>query len=151
MNVLFRHPLGVTLLSALTCVSVLASPTKRQTLSALTQAQVSSFKPYTYYASAAHCPASETLTWSCGVNCQANPTFEPVASGGDGDSEQFWYVGYDPTLRTVIVGHQGTNTSELLPLLTDGDIVLGNLDSTLFPGISSSIGVHEGFREAQAK
>jgi hypothetical protein len=47
------------------------------------------------------------------ANCQANPSFEPIASGGDGDAVQFWYVGYDPTLKTIIVAHQGTDFSEL--------------------------------------
>ena len=37
----------------------------------------------------------------------------PVASGGDGDSTQFWYVGYDPVLDEVVVAHQGTDTSKL--------------------------------------
>lgn len=37
----------------------------------------------------------------------------PVASGGDGDSTQFWYVGYDPILDEVVVAHQGTDTSKL--------------------------------------
>ena len=35
--------------------------------------------------------------------------------------------------------------------LTDADIIRGKLDSTLFPGISSSITVHEGFRNEQKK
>lgn len=47
------------------------------------------------------------------VNCDANPGFQTTASGGDGDSTQYWYVGYDPSLQEVIVSHQGTNTSEL--------------------------------------
>ena len=67
------------------------------------------------------------------ANCDANPGFEPVASGGNGGDEQFCelpcecvsclmhvltyelpgYVGFDPSLGTVIVAHQGTNTSNL--------------------------------------
>lgn len=35
--------------------------------------------------------------------------------------------------------------------LTDVDIFMGNLDSTLFPGVSSSVQVHEGFRNEHAK
>jgi len=38
----------------------------------------------------------------------------------------------------------------LLPLLTDGDIEKTTLDSSLFPGISSDIEVHEGFADAQS-
>lgn len=47
------------------------------------------------------------------VNCEANPTFQPTASGGDGEVTQWWYVGYDPTLEEVIVAHQGTDTSDM--------------------------------------
>ena len=38
-----------------------------------------------------------------------------------------------------------------LPLVTDGDIVLVNPDSSLFPGLSSDIEVDQGFADAQAK
>ncbi|RXW16252.1 hypothetical protein EST38_g9602 [Candolleomyces aberdarensis] len=38
-----------------------------------------------------------------------NPNFEPIASGGDGALVQYWYVGYDPTLETIIVGYQVGN------------------------------------------
>jgi hypothetical protein len=34
-----------------------------QTLSVM---QVESFKPYSFYAAAAYCPPSQTLSWSCG-------------------------------------------------------------------------------------
>ena len=37
-----------------------------------------------------------------------------------------------------------------LPLITDADFFLGNLDSSLFPGISSSVEVHSGFANAQS-
>jgi hypothetical protein len=35
--------------------------------------------------------------------------------------------------------------------LTDVNLVLGGLDPTLFPNISSSIQVHDGFADEQAK
>jgi len=125
---------------------------KRQAgFSTLSTAQIDTFSPFTHYASTAYCPASETLTWSCGANCDANPTFQPVASGGDGDSVQFWYVGVDPGLQTVVVGHQGTDPKKLMPLLTDADFFLDELDTNLFPGISSSLKVHNGFGEAHAE
>jgi len=38
-----------------------------------------------------------------------------------------------------------------MALLTDVELVRESLDPTLFPGISSSIGVHEGFSSEQAK
>ncbi|KAI0085773.1 lipase [Irpex rosettiformis] len=142
--------LGLALLTL--AVSVSAVPLEpRQSISALSTSQISTFKPFTHYASTAYCNPSTTLTWSCGSNCQANPTFKPVASGGDGNGTQFWYVGYDPTLKTVVVAHQGTDTSQILADLTDADIIRETLDSTLFPGISSSVTVHSGFANEQAK
>lgn len=79
------------------------------------------------------------------------------------DSSTTGFVGYDATLKTVIVSHKGTNTSEMCvswrtmltvlltkyhisePLLTDADDILSKLDSSLFPGISSSVKVHSRF------
>ncbi|KAG6909384.1 hypothetical protein DXG01_000827 [Tephrocybe rancida] len=129
-------------------------PIRRQDVTAfatLSTSEISSFRPFTHYASTAYCQASETKDWSCGANCDANPTFQPVASGGDGDDVQFWYVGVDPTLNTVVVAHQGTDPKKLMPLLTDADFFLGELDPDLFPGIDSDIKVHDGFRDAHAE
>lgn len=55
----------------------------------MTTAQVDAFTPYTYYASAGYCNPSVTRNWTCGVNCDANPGFQPIASGGDGAIIQF--------------------------------------------------------------
>jgi len=123
----------------------------RQSINALSSSQISAFKPYTYYAAAGYCNAAATLAWDCGANCEANPGFQPVASGGDGDATQFWFVGYDASLGTIIVSHQGTDPEEILSLVTDSNFFLVPLDSTLFPGLSSSIEVHNGFAAEQAK
>jgi len=85
---------------------------ERQSITALTFAQIEAFKPYTLYAAAAYCPPDQTLSWTCGA-CSGNPTFEPFASGGDGSDTQFWYVGWDPTLSSVVVAHQGTDPTSL--------------------------------------
>ncbi|KAJ7089828.1 lipase [Mycena belliarum] len=123
----------------------------RQAITALSSAQVSAFKPYSFYAAAGYCSPASTLAWNCGVNCNANPTFHPIASGGDGNGVQFWYVGVDTALGTVIVAHQGTDTSKILPLVTDSDFFLESLDPTLFPGLGSSIEAHSGFANEQSK
>ncbi|PBK69069.1 lipase [Armillaria solidipes] len=132
----------------------LAVPTSlhaRQGITVLSTAEITAFKPYTFFASTGYCEPDATLAWDCGSNCEANSDFEPVASGGDGGDVQFWYVGYSPSLSTVIVSHQGTDPSQIEALLTDGDFALSPLDSGLFPGISSDILVHSGFRDAQAR
>jgi hypothetical protein len=36
------------------------------------------------------------------ANCQANPSFVPIASGGDGAITQYWYVGFDPALAVSV-------------------------------------------------
>ncbi|KAF8141368.1 Alpha/Beta hydrolase protein [Boletus edulis] len=143
-SVLAAALLGVTAVRANPSLSA------RQSITALTTSQIDSFTSYTWYASTAYCTPSQTLAWNCGANCEANPNFKPVASGGNGDSVQYWYVGYDPSFDTVIVAHQGTNPEEFEADLTDADFFLTNVDSTLFPGISSDIEVHDGFADDQA-
>ncbi|KAG1874399.1 Alpha/Beta hydrolase protein [Suillus subluteus] len=140
----------VAVLLVAAAVQAFPSINTRQSITALTTSQIDQFTSYTYYASAGYCTNTQTLAWDCGTNCDANPEFKPVASGGNGDSVQYWFVGYDPNLDTVIVSHQGTNPSEIMPLITDADFFLTTLDSTLFPGISSDIEVHNGFGDAQA-
>ncbi|KAF9454434.1 alpha/beta-hydrolase [Macrolepiota fuliginosa MF-IS2] len=133
---------------------VLAAPItlapRQGTFSTLSTADVDKFRPLTFFASSAYCPANQTKNWSCGANCDANPNFQPTSSGGDGNDVQFWYVGFDPDLSTIIVAHQGTDPSKIMPLLEDADILPENLDSTLFPNISDSIKVHSGFAGAHA-
>jgi len=144
----------LTISALLSAIAVQAIPApnleERQSITALSTTSIDAFTPYSYYAAAGYCAAAATVTWSCGADCQANPAFIPTASGGNGDAVQYWFVGYDPTLSTVIVSHQGTDASEILPLLEDAEFFLEPLSTTLFPGVSSSIEVHSGFAGAQA-
>ncbi|KAH9951087.1 Alpha/Beta hydrolase protein [Amylocystis lapponica] len=142
--------LSTLLLAAVSSVNAIPALRPRQSITSLSSGKIDYFTPYSYYAGAGYCPANETASWNCGTNCEANSGFKPVASGGDGDSTQYWFVGYDPSLTTVIVSHQGTKPSDFLSLLTDGDIAKTTLDSDLFPGLSSDIEVHEGFADAQS-
>lgn len=137
------------LVAALMGAAIVNALSARQNITPLSTSQIESFTSFTYFASAAYCTPAQTLAWNCGANCHANSGFLPVASGGDGVSVQYWYVGYNPSLSTVIVAHQGTDPSKILPLITDADIFLTTLDPTLFPGISSDIKVHSGFKDAQ--
>ncbi|KAI5123191.1 hypothetical protein M0805_003958 [Coniferiporia weirii] len=132
--------------------SVLASPliSKRQSITTLSSSQISVFKPYSFFASTGYCSPNTTINWTCGANCDANAGFLPTASGGDGTDVQYWYVGFDPTLNRVIVAHQGTDPSSFESDLVDAKFALTNLDSSLFPGLSSSIEVHDGFAKSQA-
>ncbi|KIY51646.1 lipase [Fistulina hepatica ATCC 64428] len=116
----------------------------------LTSAQVTPYQSYAYFASAAYCAPNTTITWTCGSRCEGNADFEPIASGGNGDSTQYWYVGYAPGHDSIIVAHQGTNPSELLSVVTDARFFLGELDPDLFPGVPSDVEVHTGFAVEQA-
>ena len=72
--------------------AALAAPSllmKRQAVSLVPQSQLSSYTSITHYASAGYCKPDATLAWNCGANCQANPSFHPIASGGDGVVVQF--------------------------------------------------------------
>jgi len=71
----------------------------------MTSAQVNAFRPYTYYASAGYCNPSVTKTWTCGANCDANPGFRPIASGGDGSNTQFcsWAFLISNSLSKVVL------------------------------------------------
>ena len=74
---------GVDDTASVDAVSLLASVTP------MTSAQVDALTPYTYYASSGYCNPSVTKNWTCGANCDANPGFRPIASGGDGSIIQF--------------------------------------------------------------
>lgn len=112
--------------------------------------EINAFKPYTFYAGAAHCNALVTATWRCGPSCDANPEFTPTASGGDGVFVQFWYVGWDPILEAVIVGYQGTDISKILPVLTDLNLILRPLSPLTFPSTPLGVLAHSGFATAHA-
>jgi len=120
-------------------------------MAGLTPPQINSFNPYTYYAKAVYCLTPTIMSWSCGPACAGNVGFKPVAGGGDGGAIQYWYVGYDPKIHTVIVAHQGTNTSHLKALLTDANTGKTGLSSSLFPNLPSGIEVHRGFQDEHAK
>ncbi|KAJ2928530.1 hypothetical protein H1R20_g8554, partial [Candolleomyces eurysporus] len=91
---------------------------RQSDVSALSVDEVAVYKPYTWYASTAACNPTNTSAWNCGTKCSANPSFIPIASGGDGGKVQYWFVGYDPSLQTIIVSYQGTDPSKITPLIT---------------------------------
>ncbi|KZS95515.1 lipase [Sistotremastrum niveocremeum HHB9708] len=144
--------LSLTLLvGALSIVKATPTPEKRASITSLTSSQINAFKSTTFFSAAAYCSPSVTINWSCGGNCAANSGFQPIAAGGDGDDVQFWYVGFDPASSSIVVAHQGTDPSEFEADLTDVDFFLETLDTSLFPGLSSSIEVHNGFQDEQAE
>jgi len=61
------------------------------------------------------------------------------------------YVGFDPTSNTVVVGHQGTDTSQIESLLVDADFLPDPMDPDIFPGLPGDVKVHGGFQDAHAR
>ncbi|KAN0105220.1 Alpha/Beta hydrolase fold [Russula decolorans] len=117
----------------------------------LTQDQIDSTNLYAHYASAVKCGPPNLTDWSCGPHCQAAPYFEIIADGGDGTSVQFWMVGFDKVINSIIVAYQGTNTSSFAADLTVLKLTRTSLDPSIFPSIPNGIEVHSGFAEAHAK
>ncbi|CAE6541382.1 unnamed protein product [Rhizoctonia solani] len=137
----------------LSVTTTIALPTlvPRRGVTALKAAQIAAFKPYALLSRAGYCPSSRVATWSCGAPCSELPGMTVYASGGDGVVTPFWFVGYYPALNSVVISNQGTDPSKFVPLLIDVDFRLDRLDTTLFPGIPSSVKTHNGFQEAQAR
>ena len=48
------------------------------------------------------CDQRSSLIYLCLAKCSANSGFQPVASGGNGGSVQYWFVGYDPALKVSV-------------------------------------------------
>ncbi|KAF8345923.1 Alpha/Beta hydrolase protein [Amanita rubescens] len=109
------------------------------------------FDPYAQFAKAAYCSTRSLSDWTCGQACSALPGFQPSLAGGDGNFVQIYFVGYWPERNSVVVAHEGTDPLQLLSILTDLFIPLVGLDPILFPGVPSSVLVHEGFRDAHAR
>ncbi|KAG9128555.1 hypothetical protein FRC07_003444 [Ceratobasidium sp. 392] len=126
----------------------LAAPTpveRDTTYTVMSASTISTYAPYTRFASAAYC--STAATWTC-AQCKNLPGFVVYATGGDGDAIPRWYVGWWPTQSTVVVGHQGTDPSKFESLLNDAEAVRSGLDPTLFPGVPSNVHAHDGFQGA---
>lgn len=116
--------------SALTTPSMLLvpPPLSQNNTRILPPDEIAEFRPYTWFAATTACNISDIMTWTCGKNCDANPTFIPIDTGGDGNDTQFCmcsrmsriplihqygsdpgFSGYDQTLDEVIVSHQGSD------------------------------------------
>jgi len=136
---------------ALSVVGSLARPltTQHRTVSTLSAAQLSGFAPFTQFARAAYCDGFQD--WTCGDACKANADFELTLAGGDGNDIQNYFVGFSPSLQSIIISHEGTDPIQLESDLTDIEVLLASLDPKLFPGVSSGVQVHDGFRDEHAK
>ncbi|KZT52380.1 alpha/beta-hydrolase [Calocera cornea HHB12733] len=143
--------LGSVVSLAFLALGAYAVPLPRQSISQLSPSVIDSYSPYTQFARAAYCPITETADWSCGEACAANTGFIPYVVGGDDEETPWFFVGYWPAENAAVVAHEGTNPRHFLSVLVDADLFLGNFDTTLFPGFSSSIEAHSGFLAAHSR
>ncbi|PVF99846.1 lipase class 3 family protein [Serendipita vermifera] len=136
-----RHSF-ITLLSVLgATASPLLEP--RASATALSTAQISAYAPYINLAGAAYCSLGGS--WSCGSFCTAVPGFQVTASGGDGDDQPRWYVGYWSQTGEIIVSFQGTNGTNAAAILNNLNFAQSSLPQDLFPGAPSNAVAHNGF------
>ncbi|KAL4069868.1 Alpha/Beta hydrolase protein [Scleroderma yunnanense] len=115
-------------------------------------AQFEALAPYAEFAHAAYCSPNVDNGLKCsGDACTTVSDFQMTLAGGDDNVVQYFYVGYWPTQNSIVVAHQGTDFSKLMPVLTDAGFLLGPLDPDLFPGIGLGVLVHIGFAQEHAR
>lgn len=84
---MYATNLAVVLLSAM---GALAAPSaeiiRRASITTYSSTQITTFKPFTYFASAGYCNPSATINWSCGGKCNItvgclilNNILQPIA------------------------------------------------------------------------
>ncbi|KIO34152.1 hypothetical protein M407DRAFT_13580 [Tulasnella calospora MUT 4182] len=131
-------------------VSALAAPVVTERagggVTAALASAVSSFTPYIQFARAAYCTNGASV-WNCGAACKAISDFQIYAGGGDGAATPSWFVGWSPSLNSIVVAHEGTDPTNFLSLVNDIDWVPNKMDQAYFKGISSAIQVHGGFQD----
>ncbi|EJD47791.1 alpha/beta-hydrolase [Auricularia subglabra TFB-10046 SS5] len=142
-------PIVAGFIVATLCALTAAAPAaleSRQAVTALSDAQIASYRPYALFSRAVGCSPEATPTWTCGAPCDALPGFLPAVSGGDGDAEQYWNRWFKTaSLNNPSVVRSSHSCS--LPILTDLDFDLAPLNKTLFPGVPEAASVHNGFRK----
>ncbi|KAG8854907.1 hypothetical protein FRB96_007307 [Tulasnella sp. 330] len=128
--------------------TVFAAPVKDEnrsgTVTPVPVSTIPAYTPYKWFAAAAYCTKG-AANWTCGTPCAANSDFIQYAAGGDGDATPYWYVGWSPSLASIVVAHEGTDPTKFLNDLSDMRVLQSQLPLSYFPGISSNIQVHGGW------
>ncbi|KAF8519898.1 alpha/beta-hydrolase [Hysterangium stoloniferum] len=120
-------------------------------LTTLSTDQTDAFVRPARFSQIAYCSPGAVLSWKCGPPCDALPGVKPIVTGGNDGIIPFYYVAHDPTSQSIIVAHQGTDSSNILSIANDVQILLEPLDQTLFPNVDSSIKTHDGFAKTFAR
>ncbi|KAK0544120.1 hypothetical protein OC845_005778 [Tilletia horrida] len=101
------------------------------------------------YSSAVYCPSVLSGSWTCGPYCDANPQFQLQTVGGDGGNVQFFFVGWNPPTKEIVVTHQGANTNNIstylylvdFPPAVPDQSILTTLSRVSYPRSQSNVPV----------
>ncbi|KAJ3998648.1 alpha/beta-hydrolase [Lentinula boryana] len=88
---------------------------------------------------AIYCGESNVTKWDCEPCRALGPDVQVIKWGGD-------IVAHDNSTNTIVVAHRGTNTKNLLSILTDLEIKHVDLDKSIFKH-PSGVTVHAGFQD----
>lgn len=96
----------------------------------------------------AYCSSAAVTSWQCGEPCQSlGGGIEVLQAGGDDGLVPMYFIAHDPATESIVVVHQGTESSSILSILNDVQIKLVELNTTRFPGVDGNIRVHDGFQK----
>ncbi|CAE6373991.1 Lipase [Rhizoctonia solani AG-1 IB] len=123
-----------------------AAQLKIYSVTTLNSTEIDNSIPYGWFAAAAYCQPEARDNWQC-KSCQANSIedFKVYKSGGDGDTIQYWYVGWWPSQNSAVVGRQGTDLTKINAILTDAVFTPTPISSGWFPGSPPLATTHSGF------
>ncbi|EIM80306.1 alpha/beta-hydrolase [Stereum hirsutum FP-91666 SS1] len=101
----------------------------------------------------AYCSSAAVEAWNCGAPCQALGMngVTPLVVGGDGGQTPRFFVSHDNKTQSIVVAHQGTDSSNVLSIINDAEFLDVGINTTLFPNAGSNVSVHDGFGKAQAR
>jgi len=96
----------------------------------------------------AYCSSAAVTSWQCGEPCQSlGGGIEVLQAGGDDGLIPLYFIAHDPATQSIVVAHQGTNSSNILSIVNDVQIELVGLNATRFPGADGNIKVDDGFQK----
>ncbi|KAJ7079427.1 alpha/beta-hydrolase [Mycena belliarum] len=99
------------------------------------------------FAAAAYCVRAGQ--WNCGDACDKIPDTQLVFTIGDSAATPDVYVAYSQSRNQIIVGHEGTNPSQILSVANDLQFLPTPLLTILnVAGTPAGVSVHSGFQTA---